>query len=173
MDANLITAKIDVWADLRNPLPFHNDTVDVFYSYHVIEHLPERVLSFHFSEMIRCLKPNGVVRIGAPHGDNAIRKFLEGDYSWFPDWPESRKSMGGRFNSFIFCRGEHHNIITRSFLEDLLSTSGFHRILTCNPRTETAHPGVIDYSVLSSEEHEDCPDVPHTLIIEAVKPKEK
>src|SRR5438105_2810153 len=55
VDANFITAKTDVWADLRAALPFRNDTVDVFYSHHVIEHLPDTLLSFHFAEMYRCL----------------------------------------------------------------------------------------------------------------------
>ena len=40
VDANIVTAKIDVWADLKYPLPFKDETVNVFYSHHVIEHLP-------------------------------------------------------------------------------------------------------------------------------------
>src|SRR5256885_13131791 len=35
VDANLFTAKCDVWADLRHPLPFRDSTVDAFYSHHV------------------------------------------------------------------------------------------------------------------------------------------
>ena len=54
VDANIITAKIDVWSDIKHPLPFKDDVVDVFYSHHVIEHLPYMQKNFH--EMYRCLK---------------------------------------------------------------------------------------------------------------------
>jgi hypothetical protein len=53
VDANAFTGKCDVWADLRNRLPFRDQTVDAFYSHHVIEHLPD--LAFHFAELFRCL----------------------------------------------------------------------------------------------------------------------
>ena len=40
IDANIFTAKCDIWLDLRNPLPFPDGTVDAVYSHHMIEHLP-------------------------------------------------------------------------------------------------------------------------------------
>ena len=49
VDANMFTGKCDVWADLRYTLPFRDSTVDVFYSHHTIEHLPD--LAFHFQEL--------------------------------------------------------------------------------------------------------------------------
>ena len=91
VDANLFTGKCDVWADLRNPLPFRDESVDVFYSHHVIEHLPD--LAFHFSELFRCLKPGGIFRVGGPNGDNAMRKYLEGDADWFIEFPDRRSSL--------------------------------------------------------------------------------
>jgi predicted SAM-dependent methyltransferase len=39
IDANIFSAKADLWADLRYRLPFHNSTVDAVYSHHMIEHL--------------------------------------------------------------------------------------------------------------------------------------
>src|SRR5690242_13487248 len=51
MDANLFTARTDVWANICDPLPFRSGTVDVFYSHHVIEHLPDSFLPTHFKEM--------------------------------------------------------------------------------------------------------------------------
>ena len=37
VDANFLTAKIDVWANLADPLPFPDASVDAIYSHHVIE----------------------------------------------------------------------------------------------------------------------------------------
>jgi predicted SAM-dependent methyltransferase len=169
VDANLFTAKTDVWADLKNSLPFHTNSVDVFYSHHVIEHLPDSFLSYHFSEMFRCLKPGGFVRVGGPNGDSAIRKFQEGDLDWFGDFPDKRESIGGRFANFILCRGEHLTILTYSYMHEIAQNAGFSGILQCNPTTQTFHPAFIDESVLAKE-WESAPEVPHTLIIEAEKP---
>lgn len=36
----------------------------------MIERLPN--LDFHSREMYRCLVPGGSIRVGEPHGDNAI-----------------------------------------------------------------------------------------------------
>jgi predicted SAM-dependent methyltransferase len=170
VDANAFTAKCDVWADLRNPLPFHDGTVDAFYSHHMIEHLPN--IETHFSEVFRCLKPGGLYRVGGPHGDSAIRKFAENDSEWFGDYPDKRRSIGGRFANFIFCRNEHLTILTTSFLEEMLGDAGFVDMRVCAPITQTFHPGLIDAGLLKTE-YESTPDVPHTLIVEARKPPVK
>ena len=168
LDANIITAKIDVWADLANPLPFRDGTVDAFYSHHVVEHLPDTAIAFLFSEMYRCLKAAGVVRIGGPDGDTAVRKFLEGDKGWFGDWPDKRQSIGGRFSNFIFCRGEHITMLSRSYLLELATEAKFAEVTFCAPATETRFPNLIGHDILSKE-FEPTPDAPHTVVLEAVK----
>jgi predicted SAM-dependent methyltransferase len=168
LDANFITARVDVWADLSNTLPFRDATVDAFYSHHVIEHLSDRVIASLFKEMCRCLKPTGIIRIGGPDGDTAIRKFLENDTAWFGDWPDKRKSIGGRFANFIFCRGEHVTMLSRSYLAELAGDAKFSNVRFCAPAIETDYPQLIDEHVLGKE-YEPTPEAPHTIILEAVK----
>jgi len=169
IDANFVTAKIDIWADISSRLPFRSETVDAFYSHHVIEHLPDRLLPFHFSEMFRSLKQGGVIRIGGPNADMAIRKFGEHDLEWFSDFPDNRGSIGGRFANFILCRGEHLTILTSSYLKELAADAGFKGIGFCHPRCDTNFPSVFGDDVLAKE-WESTPDFPHTLIMEARKP---
>jgi SAM-dependent methyltransferase len=168
VDANRFTARVDVWANLLDPLPFPDATVDVFYSHHVIEHLPDAHLPTHFRDMHRALKPGGVIRVGGPNIDNAIRKFVEGDESWFWNFPDDRRSLGGKFANFLLCRGEHLTVLTFSYLEELLTDAGFSAIRACKPTTETFHPDFFPADVLVNERESD-PDVPHTLMVEATR----
>lgn len=167
VDANAFTGKCDVWADLRNRLPFPDSSVDVLYSHHVIEHLPD--LRFHFQEVRRCLKPGGAFRIGGPDGDSAIRKFSEGDGGWFSGYPDDRRSIGGRFENFIFCRQEHLTILTESWLREVAEDAGLDVLGRRLPRAETGFPALIDSAVLALE-FEETPECPHTLILEGRKP---
>ncbi len=169
VDANMFTGKCDVWSDLRNTLPFRDATVDLFYSHHVIEHLPD--LRFHFAEMYRCLKPGGIFRVGGPNGESAMRKFLEGDVGWFIDFPDQRRSLGGRFENFIFCRQEHLTILTYSWIQELATDAGFETVQARQPGTETGYPEFVDGQVLVLEP-EPTPECPHTLIVEGRKPSE-
>jgi SAM-dependent methyltransferase len=166
VDANFLTAKCDVWADLAHPLPFRDGTVSALYSHHVLEHLEDP--SYHLREVHRVLKPGGIFRIGGPNGDAAIRKFAEGDAAWFPEYPDNRKSLGGRLENFICCRGEHLTILTFSFLEEIARDAGFAAVRQCQPIQETFHPEWIDADVLALE-WESTPECPHTLLIEGQK----
>ena len=166
VDSNFITAKVDVWANISVNLPFKSNSVDAFYSHHVIEHLPN--LYAHFKEVFRCLKPNGIYRVGGPNGDNAIKKFIQKDLDWFSDFPDRRKSIGGKFENMIFCRGEHLTILTFSMLEEILIEVGFVNISEKLTTKETSNRLI--FSNCLNLEHESCMEVPHTLIIEAVKP---
>jgi len=165
VDANMFTGKCDVWADLRNPLPFHDSTLDAVYSHHVIEHLPN--LQYHFNEVYRCLKPGGIYRVGGPNGDSAIAKFLDNDKDWFGDWPDKRESIGGRFENFIFCRQEHLTILTYSFMAELMREAGFAKISLCLPVKETSASEVFGECLLKEDETDY--EMPHTLIMECVK----
>jgi predicted SAM-dependent methyltransferase len=170
VDANLVSARIDVWANFTNGLPFPDNTIDIFYSHHVIEHFPDHLLPAHFKEMFRCLKPGGGFRVGGPNGDAAAKKLAEGDAAWFSsDFPDKRVSIGGRYANFILCRGEHLTILTASYLKEIAEGVGFTDVRVCQPGFETGFPQHIDSQVLSKEDQEKS-GWPHTLIVEGRKP---
>lgn len=165
LDANIVSARPDVWADLRNPLPFHDGSVECFYSHHVIEHLPN--LQAHLADAFRALQPGGVYRMAGPNGDAAMKKFVEGDIAWFnSNFPDKRRSLGGRLENFLCCRGEHVTLLTFSFLDELLLDAGFARVNQCLPG-ETAFPDL--FTPCLPLERDDYVDLPHTLVVEAVK----
>jgi len=165
VDANKFTGKCDVWADLRNPLPFKDSSVDAVYSHHMIEHLPDR--EAHLKEVFRVLKPGGVYRVAGPNGDTAVCKLQKGDKSWFNSWPDDRKSVGGRFENFIFCRGEHLTILFEDFMREMLAEAGFSDIKKCRAEDTTEYEILFTDAV--SSENESDPENPRTLVLEAVK----
>jgi predicted SAM-dependent methyltransferase len=166
VDANMFTGKCDVWADLRHKLPFQDATVEAMYSHHVVEHLPS--LEKHFRDVFRVLQPGGVYRVAGPNGDSAARKFVDADSAWFSDFPDKRKSVGGRLENFVFCRGEHLTILTYSYLDELLQQIGYVGVAMCLP-TKESHYGDLFDACLAKEWETDF-SFPHTLVVEARKP---
>ena len=167
LDGNMFTGTCDVWVNFHNPLPFNDASVDLIYSYMVIEHLRDPF--FHLQEIYRVLKPGGVFRIGAPNADTAIRKYVEKDISWFWGFPDNRKSLGGRFNNFIFCREEHLSITTYDFLEEIAQTAGIKTVKLCRSGLDTDFPGLIEPYVLATEYESNRVD-PYSHVIEGQKP---
>ena len=167
VDANKFTGKCDIWANLADGIPLPDASVDALYSHHVIEHLPD--LQGHWREVSRVLKPGGVFRIGGPNGDAALRMYLDGRAEWFSDFPDNRRSIGGRLENFIFCRGEHLTILTPSYLEELAGDAGLTDLRVVKPVTETGYPALFDAKVMELE-WESTSEMPHTLILEGAKP---
>jgi len=173
IDANIFTGKSDLWLNLIYPLPFNTSSVDYCYSHHMVEHLPD--LKSHFNDIFKILKPGGIYRFGGPNGDEAIKKFLDNDYKWFSNnedgttFPDNRKSIGGRFENFIFCRNEHLTILTFSYLSEILDEIGFINIKKYLPTKETSKPEI--FNQCFNYEFETDFNNPKTLIIETHKPK--
>ncbi|MEL7467082.1 MAG: methyltransferase domain-containing protein [Pseudomonadota bacterium] len=165
IDANMFTAKCDIWADLRDLLPFPDNSVDAVYSYHVVEHLPN--MWAHFRDVHRVLKPGGVYRVGGPHAESAMKKYLAGDHDWFPSFPDDRDSIGGRFVNFIFCRNEHLTMLTESYLQEIAKQAGFPEGVRKMHTRETGFPAL--FTDCLSIEHESDFENPHTILLEFQK----
>ena len=70
----------------------------------------------------------------------------------------------------MICRQEHLTILTFSFVEEIMRNIGYSKIRLKKPVTETDYPDLFQECLL--KEHESDFDVPHTLIVEGVKPIE-
>lgn len=127
IDANPFR-KIDLWLDLRNPLPFPDGAADGIYTQETLEHLYPNELGRLLRECRRVLKPGGFIRIGVPHLRHAVEAYTTGQDSWFPEGPRFYRSLGGRLSNFLLCDGQHRNAFDFSMLEELLTNSGFTQI---------------------------------------------
>jgi len=62
--------------DLSRGIPFADDSVDIVYHSHVLEHLDRPVARAFLLEARRVLKPGGMIRIVVPDFESACRAYL-------------------------------------------------------------------------------------------------
>jgi SAM-dependent methyltransferase len=63
-------------ANLIKGLEFPDETFEVVYTSHFVEHIPKEKLDFILSECHRVLKPNGILRIVVPDLEEIVREYL-------------------------------------------------------------------------------------------------
>ena len=75
-----LEAGADVQCDVTNGLPFENNSVDLIFSEHFIEHINQAEGINFFRECRRVLKPGGIVRVATPDLDHIIQRY--GKENW-------------------------------------------------------------------------------------------
>lgn len=121
-------SNIDVVLDLRQPLPFPNESVDLCYSEHFFEHLyPDEGLS-HLREVRRVLRSGGVYRLVVPDVLKFAGRYLAGDHDFFARaFPWAERPMEA-----LYCvanwDGAHRNILDYAELRCLGEQAGFAAI---------------------------------------------
>jgi predicted SAM-dependent methyltransferase len=95
--------KLDLNWDLRNPLPFADNSVDFIFNEHFIEHLSVEDGIRANQDFLRVLKPGGVLRIATPDLKVTIDKYINVPV----DEDDALKKFG---LNFIQTRAERINI---------------------------------------------------------------
>ena len=65
--------------------PIENDSMEIVYSSHFLEHIPDTSVDQVLSEAWRCLQPNGQLILKIPDFDMFVEKYLAKEYSIFSD----------------------------------------------------------------------------------------
>jgi len=68
---------VDYVYDAAKPLPFEDDTFDLVYASHVLEHIPWYKTEEVLKEWARILKPGGVLEVWVPDGLKICKALLE------------------------------------------------------------------------------------------------
>lgn len=89
--------------------PFPDDSFDVVYSSHVLEHFSVPQMEFLLNEAHRILKPNGILRIVVPNLENICREYLR-----VLDLPESDPS-----------KSAHHEWMVIELLDQLVRSQTY------------------------------------------------
>ena len=164
IDGNVFR-KINMWLDLRNGLPFPDNTVASAYASHVFEHFYPDELAGILRECHRVLRPGGGLRAVVPDMGGAIRAYLEGRSAFFSDFPRPHKSLGGKLSNLLFCEGGHRQGFDFSHVEEVLEEAGFSEIRQLTAEESRIYPP----EVFSHVREEEAGLAAHSLFVECRK----
>jgi len=121
----------DLALDLREPLPFPDESVEIVYSEHIFEHLtyPDEVFRL-LRECYRVLRPNGLFSIGVPDAAPLLCNYALGNReyfksNWNPRYPEWLAVPMHRINYLFHQFGEHKYAYDEEILLHTLRAAGF------------------------------------------------
>jgi SAM-dependent methyltransferase len=127
-----------VGGDVRDRLPFDDESFDYVVSIHALPELPLGDLVPSLRELGRLLRPHGVLRLGLPDFDRAIRAYVEGDHEYFLIPDNEERTLGGKLITQVLWYGYSRSLFTYDFTEDLLHRAGFHNVRRCTYRETTS-----------------------------------
>ena len=116
--------------------------------------------------MLPTLKPKGGIRLVTPHLGKAIAAYCATDGNYFSDFPDRRRSIGGRFVNHMLCRDQHRLMFDFSFMEECLVEAGFTGIVERVPQESRIFP----LDELRMFEHE-TKETHNSLFVEATHPE--
>jgi predicted SAM-dependent methyltransferase len=122
---------IDLIADIRRGLPLASESIDYSVSIHA---LPELTFSQQvpaLQELLRVLKPGGVLRLSLPDLRKGIDAYLRGENEYFKADDEAAESPGGRFIAHMLWYGYSRTLFTVDFAAELLEKAGFIDVSEC------------------------------------------
>jgi SAM-dependent methyltransferase len=136
---------VDYVCDLKKALPFADNSFNLIYASHVIEHIPWYLQKQLLKELYRILKPSGTIEIWVPDGSKIIKAIydfenesinntnLDGWYVFNDDkdvllWANGRIFSYGDGLGTASHQNWHKTLFTQYLLTKLLKNVGFNEI---------------------------------------------
>ena len=120
--------------DLRKGIPAGDNSLEIIYHCHFLEHLSNEEGYFLLSECFRCLTPGGVMRLAVPDMELWCRNYISGDsefFDWYrktnldPHYPNQRNETNGMVLCANFYNWGHRMAYDYDSLLVRLSQIGF------------------------------------------------
>jgi predicted SAM-dependent methyltransferase len=136
-----------VWLDLRNRLPFPDESAKVVYCSHVLEHFFPEDAQAVLKEMRRVLRGDGVVRLATPSMEHALR-VARGEAKC--TFPRQYQDPLAQAVEYLFCYGQHKYGYSFSLVEEFARAAGFSQVEDCSAQYGLA-PRQYDHLLLGKE----------------------
>lgn len=112
--------------DITTLSEFGDDTVDLVYMCHILEHIKARDLKKVLLEMKRVLKVGGFLRLSVPDFDRLVEVY---DASGKDIDAISKQLMGGQDHEYNI----HYSVFNKQRLSELLKEVGFRDVVPWDP----------------------------------------
>ena len=123
----------------QEPLPLADNSVDLAFCSHTVEHLDKVKLVYLLNELARVMSPQGVLRIVCPDLEQAVKAYYEKDKEFF--WRRWHAQGWKKWN---------HPISLRGGLETLsVSECLSHEVACLNNTGNMSHVNALDFEYLS------------------------
>jgi SAM-dependent methyltransferase len=122
----------DLYWDLRDGIPFPEESIDKIYTSHTFEHIPFPALQALIQECHRVLKPQGSLSVCVPNARLYIEAYISGaefiDKStcWQPGLCDTGSSID-QVNYTAYMGGEHCYMFDEESLTKILRLNGFNQ----------------------------------------------
>lgn len=129
----------DETLDITNLEPFDDNSVDLIYACHVLEHIRRPVVLDTLREWRRVLRPGGTLRLSVPDFQILASLYIDDGVSlWRLIGPLCGR-QNGEWNT-------HYSVYDKDYLSWLLTEAGFYHVRRWFPTSD--HPeGWDDYSL--------------------------
>jgi SAM-dependent methyltransferase len=145
------------WANAAKRIPEKDDSVDVIYCSHMLEHLDKREVCGFLNEARRVLRKGGVIRLSVPDLRRLVKDYLDnGDADRFVEATllaiGHRSNIAGRIRELLVGPRNHRWMYDGLSLCNLLESFGFFQpSVTESGSTLICDPGELDLNERSEE----------------------
>lgn len=120
--------QVDVVWDLRESLPFPDESCAAVFSEHVIEHLSSEDGERLLRECYRVLQPGGALRLSTPDAERYLKSYAtDGEFLRHPNFDLPIETPMDRINQMMRENGQHLWIYDDESLRLLLKRVGFKK----------------------------------------------
>jgi predicted SAM-dependent methyltransferase len=151
---------IDIACDILEGLPLEDESMDYVVSVHALPEIAYGDLLPTLHELLRVLRPGGVLRLSLPDLDKAIDAYRAGNHGYFAIGDVEWKDIGAKMITQMVWYGRSRTLFTYGFTEELLLKAGFTSVSrVAFEQTSSPFPEIVE---LDNRKHE-------SLFVEAVK----
>jgi predicted SAM-dependent methyltransferase len=135
---------VDLCCNILDGLLLEDDTIDYISIQHALQDLKIYDQVKALTELLRVLKPGGVLRVSLPDLDRAIDAYRSGRHEYFLVY-NPWKTISGNFITQMLWYNKTQTLFTYEFAEELMYKAGFRQVQRVAYRvTASPYPEIIE-----------------------------